>query len=198
MLAPPFHHTKTLLCPPQHNTTQHNTTPCPLVQTATLECCQAHMALSCSAAGTLTQSPLTYAGGYSEYLQAQVNSAQYYSSTPGQNKFGWYPAACTTAYDYICEVPHTSLRCNAPPPVPPPSPPTNLCEAMLCCASGHNNVMMKHCVQNTAGHLATGTKALALWLPQVLQVLLFQLARAAWQHTLQYAPCTTCAAAALA
>ena len=72
--------------------------------------------------------PFVPAGSYSEYLQAQVNSATYYSSVAGLNKFGWYPVACAAAYPFVCEVPFSALGCKAPPPVPPPFPPLNLCK----------------------------------------------------------------------
>lgn len=74
---------------------------------------------TCAAAAT---------GNYSEYLQAQVNSASFYSNVPSQNKFGWYPVSCSGSYQFVCEVPFTSLGCKAPPPVPPPAPPATLCK----------------------------------------------------------------------
>jgi hypothetical protein len=82
-------------------------------------------------------------GGNSEYLQAQVNSASFYSNIPALNKFGWYPVACTSAYPYVCEVPFSALGCKAPPPVPPPYPPTELClppdnDTVLCPPGGES------------------------------------------------------------
>jgi hypothetical protein len=118
---------------------------CHLVMRQALSCCHAALytlsalvQLSWHSRGSMHLVPCAHAslmatftaGNFSEYLQAQVNNAQFYSTTAGRNKFGWYPTACTTNYDYICEVPFTSLRCTAPPPVPPPYPPTNLCKSL--------------------------------------------------------------------
>ena len=75
------------------------------------------------------RAPLTRptAGQSSEYLQSQVNSATYYSDIAALNTFGWYPVSCSSAYQYVCEVPFSALGCKAPPPVPPPYPPAQLC-----------------------------------------------------------------------
>jgi hypothetical protein len=46
---------------------------------------------------------------------------------PRPARYGYDAKACTTAYDYICEVPQTKYTCVDSPPAPPPIEPTCEC-----------------------------------------------------------------------
>jgi hypothetical protein len=46
-------------------------------------------------------------------------------------RYGYNAAACTTLYDFICEVPQTKFTCTDAPPVPPPVAPACGCLGAL-------------------------------------------------------------------
>jgi hypothetical protein len=50
-----------------------------------------------------------YTGTDNYYIEQQ--DPKFYYKDADTNKYGWYPAACTSAYDYICEVPWDALSC---------------------------------------------------------------------------------------
>ena len=67
-----------------------------------------------------------YTGSSTEYLQWQ--SSTFFASRTGFNKHGWYPYACSSVLDYICEVPWKNIACPpSPPPALPLAMPAELC-----------------------------------------------------------------------
>jgi hypothetical protein len=62
--------------------------------------------------------PLLLPAGNSSYI-ARKASANYRTAVARENAFGWYPGACGTAYNYLCEMPETVWPCPATPPAPP-------------------------------------------------------------------------------
>jgi hypothetical protein len=52
-----------------------------------------------------------------------------YVTTGTGRVHGWWPAGCTTGYNFICEVPFSSYQCPpSPPQAPAPPPDIYACE----------------------------------------------------------------------
>jgi hypothetical protein len=53
-------------------------------------------------------------------------TSTFYDQRATEGPWGWYPAACTSGYIYICKIRANDYPCNPPPAPtpPPPSPPS--------------------------------------------------------------------------
>ncbi len=56
----------------------------------------------------------------------QQSDMRQYDVVSGDTTYGWQPADCAVAAQYICQLPPSVFPCYPPPlpPAPPPSPPS--------------------------------------------------------------------------
>jgi hypothetical protein len=63
-----------------------------------------------------------YLGPPNDYV-AMKNLSNYNTTASPERVHGWWPSACSTAWNYICEVPTASYQCPPSPPQSPAPPP---------------------------------------------------------------------------